>query len=78
MKNLSICLLVIILLDIMLSQSKYTNFKLGYQNEVNHFIDYLTGRAEILESPIEDSIIVSRLIDCIYQSIEVNKEIEFS
>jgi predicted dehydrogenase len=59
-------------------ESKYTNFKLGYQNEVNHFIDYLTGRAEILESPLEDSITISRLIDCIYQSIETKKEIEFN
>ena len=60
-----------------MKESRYANFKIGYQNEVNHFIDFLTGRAETLESPIEDAIMISKIVDGIYQSIEMNKEIEF-
>ena len=60
-----------------MKESKYANFKLGYQNEVNHFIDYLTGRVDALESPIEDTLLISKIIDCIYQSIEINREVEF-
>ena len=60
-----------------MKESKYANFKLGYQNEVNHFIDYLTGRVDALESPIDDTLLISKIIDCIYQSIEINREVEF-
>jgi predicted dehydrogenase len=60
-----------------LRESKITNYKLGYQNEVNHFIDYLTGRVDRLESSLEDSIQIIRITDAIYQSITTNREVIF-
>ena len=61
-----------------IKETKFTNFKMGYQNEVNHFIDYLTGRADTLESPVEDAVLISRITDSIYKSLELNQEIQFS
>jgi predicted dehydrogenase len=57
--------------------SQISNYKLGYQNEINHFIDYLTGRVDHLESPVEDSAQIIRIIDAIYQSISTNREVIF-
>ena len=61
-----------------IKETKFTNFKLGYQNEVHHFIDYLTGRADTLESPVEDAVIISRITDSIYKSLELQQEIQFT
>ena len=61
-----------------MKETKFTNFKMGYQNEVNHFIDYLTGRVDTLESPAEDAVLISRITDSIYKSLELNQEIQFS
>jgi predicted dehydrogenase len=58
-------------------ETKIANFKLGYQNEVHHFIDYLAGRVDRLESSIEDSVQIFRIVDGIYQSITTNREIIF-
>lgn len=57
--------------------TRFSNFQLGYQNEIYHFIDYLTGRVDQLESTIEDSIKVFRIIDGIYQSLSTGREVQF-
>jgi len=61
-----------------LKESKISNFKIGYQNEVNHFVDYLTGRVDHLESSIEDAEEVFKMIDGIYESMKVNREVQIS
>jgi len=57
-------------------ESKISSFKLGYQNEVSHFIDYLTGRVDHLESTIDDALLVYKMVDGIYQSMEVKHEVQ--
>jgi predicted dehydrogenase len=56
--------------------SKISSFKLAYQNEVNHFLDYLSGRTGQLESGIEDALEISRIVDAIYESIKNQREIQ--
>jgi predicted dehydrogenase len=55
--------------------SKISTFKKSYQNEINHFIDYLLGRNEKLESSVEDSVKVFQITDALYQSIRTGKEV---
>lgn len=59
-----------------IKETKISNFKSGYQNEVNHFIDYLLGRTNVLESTIEDSIVIFSIINAIYKSISTGDEIK--
>jgi predicted dehydrogenase len=59
-----------------LQETKIGHFKMGYQNEVNHFIDFLVGRVDRLESNIDDAIQVQKIVDGIYKSIEEKKEIK--
>jgi predicted dehydrogenase len=61
-----------------IKESKISNFKMGYQNEINHFIDYLTGREDHLESTIDDALVVFRMIDGIYESIKLKQEVRLS
>ncbi len=57
--------------------SRIAHFKKGYENEVNHFFDYLTGRVSQLESPIDDAVKVLSITDAIYQSFHDGREITF-
>jgi len=59
-------------------ESKISNFKMGYQNEINHFIDYLTGRVDHLESTIDDALQVFKIVDGIYKSMKENHEVQLS
>ena len=59
-------------------ESKISNFKIGYQNEVNHFIDFLSGRVDHLESHIDDAQEVFKIVDGIYESMKVNREVLIS
>jgi predicted dehydrogenase len=59
-----------------IKDSKISNFKMGYQNEINHFVDFLTGREDHLESTIDDTLLVYKMIDGIYESIRENQEVQ--
>jgi predicted dehydrogenase len=59
-----------------LQETKIGHFKMGYQNELNHWIDFLTGRVDRLESNIDDAIEVLKIVDGLYKSIEEKKEIK--
>jgi predicted dehydrogenase len=61
-----------------IADSKINNFRVGYENEISHFVDYLTGRVEKLESPIDDAIQIQMIIDGIYQSMQSGSEVKFS
>ncbi|WP_010275086.1 Gfo/Idh/MocA family protein [Paenibacillus senegalensis] len=52
------------------------NFKSGFQNEINHFIDAIHGRKETL-SPVEDGVEMMKILCGIYESSETGKEITF-
>ncbi|MBN2365192.1 MAG: gfo/Idh/MocA family oxidoreductase [Calditrichaeota bacterium] len=56
-------------------ESKIVNFKMGYQREVNHFLDFLTGRTDHLESTIDDALQVFRIVDGIYSSFASKREV---
>lgn len=58
-----------------IKDTKILIFKRAYQSEINHFIDFLTGRANELESPIDDAIQVFKIVEAIYQSINTKKEV---
>lgn len=50
-------------------------FKNSYENEINHFINYILGREEKLESPIQEAVRVLTMIDALYKSIAIKKEV---
>lgn len=56
-------------------ESKISNFKKAYQNEVYHFIDYLSGRVDHLESSVDDAIQILKIVDGIYKSIQTEREV---
>ncbi len=56
-------------------ESKIVNFRMGYQREIDHFINYLTGRTDHLESTIDDSLQIMRIVDGIYRSISEKREV---
>mgnify|MGYP005725522463 CR=1 FL=1 len=53
-------------------------FKMAYENEIIHFIDYLTGKAERLESAISDQLEVLKITDAIYESIKTNRDVSLA
>lgn len=55
---------------------KTFDFKSGFQNEINHFIDAIHGRKETL-SPVEDGVEIMKILCGIYESSEQGKEIQF-
>jgi predicted dehydrogenase len=55
--------------------NRMLHFKQGYENEVNHLIDFLLGREKKLESSIEDAIQVHKIIDKIYESAREGHEV---
>ncbi len=56
-------------------ESKISNFKRGYENEVHHFVNFLLGRTAKLESPVQDAVTVLKMVEMSYQSIEQRAEI---
>ncbi len=59
-----------------LKDDKITHFKKGYQEEINHYVSFLTGRAAYLESSIDDAIGVLKIVDNIYESVEKQQQIK--
>ena len=52
-----------------LSQNKMAQFKRGYENEIHHFINFLTGRVSELESTIDEAVTVMQIVEMVYQSV---------
>lgn len=50
-------------------------FKMAYENEVMHFVDFLSGKEKKLESSIDDALEVLKMTDAIYESLRTNREI---
>lgn len=50
-------------------------FKQAYADEIQHFIDFLVGKAKYLESSITDAVHIHSIIDAIYASLKTNREI---
>ncbi|RMF59855.1 MAG: gfo/Idh/MocA family oxidoreductase [Calditrichaeota bacterium] len=56
-------------------QNGATLFQNTYRREVDHFIQYLIGETDTLDSPLEDACLVMEMIDAIYESIATGNEI---
>lgn len=52
-------------------------FQRAYEAEIQHFVQFLTGKADKLESDIEDAIKVLSMVEAIYQSLETGQEVVF-
>jgi predicted dehydrogenase len=50
-------------------------FKMAYEAEINHFIDFLAGKEEKLESDITEAIDILKITDAIYESMKSGHEI---
>ena len=50
-------------------------FKMAYEAEINHFIDFLAGKEEKLESDITEAIDILKITDAIYKSMKSGHEI---
>jgi len=50
-------------------------FKMAYEGEIRHFIDFLLGRKDKLESDIFEAIKVLEITDAIYESIKTGREV---
>ncbi len=44
-------------------------FRMAYQNEISHFVNYLQGQEAVLESGIDDAVEIMQIVDRIYKSI---------
>ncbi len=44
-------------------------FRMAYQNEISHFVNYITGLETVLESGIDDAVEVMQIVDRIYESV---------
>nr|NIU01646.1 Gfo/Idh/MocA family oxidoreductase [Nitrosopumilaceae archaeon]NIX62248.1 Gfo/Idh/MocA family oxidoreductase [Nitrosopumilaceae archaeon] len=64
-------------IDITPSQIKRDQhiFRNAYQAEISHFIQFLQGRVDQLESNIEEAIIILEIMQMIYRSLETNREV---
>lgn len=49
-----------------LENNRGNQFKKGYENEVNHFINYLTGKTQNLESDLADAVVIHQIIEQLY------------
>lgn len=58
-----------------IQETKIANFQKSYESEIHHFINYLTGKVDVMESSIDDAIQVLKIVDGIYQSIKSGREI---
>jgi predicted dehydrogenase len=56
-------------------ESKISSFKMAYQIEVYHSLDYFAGRTGQPESGIEHALEIPRIVDAIYESIKNQREI---
>ncbi|MDF2671700.1 MAG: gfo/Idh/MocA family oxidoreductase [Paenibacillus sp.] len=52
------------------------DFVVGFQDEINHFVDACLGRKETL-SPVEDGVEMMKILCGIYESAALGKEIQF-
>jgi len=50
-------------------------FRQAYQSQIQHYINFLQGREEVLESDIADAIEVHRILDAIYASLAGNADV---
>lgn len=50
-------------------------FRMAYEAEIRHFVQFLTGNAAVLESTIDEAVEVMGIIDAIYRSLHTNREI---
>jgi predicted dehydrogenase len=50
-------------------------FKMAYEGEIKHFIDFLLGRKDKLESDIFEAIKVLEITDAIYESMKTGREV---
>ncbi len=50
-------------------------FKMAYEREIRHFIDFLLGKEAKLESSISEAVSVLAITDWIYESLKKNREI---
>lgn len=58
-------------------QRKRSNiFKLAYQDEIRHFIDFLLGKTPELASSIDEAAEVLSITDAVYESLRTNREIQ--
>ncbi len=53
-----------------MSQNRMTQFKRGYENEIHHFVNFLTGRVSELESTIDEAVTVMEMVEMIYRSVD--------
>jgi predicted dehydrogenase len=58
-----------------LDEDKAKIFKRGYENEINHFINFILGAESQLDSSIEDAVQVSKMIEALYKSSALKKEV---
>lgn len=50
-------------------------FKIAYEAEIKHFIDFLLGKEEKLESDISEAVEILGITDAIYESMKTGREI---
>jgi len=46
-----------------------------FDNEINHFVDWVAGRADKCISPAEDGIALMKILDAVYKSAETGHEV---
>lgn len=51
------------------------NFDGLFENEINHYIDCVTGKAEKCLSPAEDGITLMKILDAVYESARTGHEV---
>lgn len=59
--------------DVNLTVPTALSFNGLFQNEINHFIDCIAGRAECI-APAEDGVTLMKILDAIYRSAETGHE----
>ncbi|MCB0286671.1 MAG: Gfo/Idh/MocA family oxidoreductase [Calditrichia bacterium] len=50
-------------------------YKMAYQNQIQHYINFLTGREKNLVSGIAEAVRVMEMMDMIYKSLETGKTV---
>ena len=52
------------------------DFVKGFQNEINHFVECVQGKAKTI-SPVEDGVEIMKILTAIYESSETGSEVTF-
>lgn len=55
-------------------ESTHPQFKRSYEKEISHFIETIRGETENI-SPAEDAVVVTKIVDALYQSARENREV---